>query len=216
MGGDFIPAPATGYRIAIVRSIAVWLALCVASCGGDDDGGGNGSDAATGDPADASPGDDAGPTATCDDYCAALTDACVDALRQYRDLETCLATCALFPPGQPGDEIGNSVACRAHHAGLAAAVPDPHCYHAGPSGDGVCGDPCDGYCDIMVPTCEQSYADDAECMAVCAGFPDPRPYTVFEDRVDTAACRLVHATRATIDDGHCGAASADSGQCVDE
>ncbi|HEU5055646.1 MAG TPA: hypothetical protein VFU21_03950 [Kofleriaceae bacterium] len=200
-----------------MRSLALCLATCLAACGADDDGGdAPAEDAAPDDRADAGSGVDAGPSATCEEYCTVLTDACQDSFRQYRDLETCLASCALFPPGQAGDESGDSVACRAHHAELSLAEPDPHCYHAGPSGDGVCGDPCDGYCDLMVPTCQQIYADDGECMAVCAGFPDPRPYTVHEDRVDTAACRLVHATRATVDDGHCGSAGPDSSTCVDQ
>ncbi len=205
-----------------MRSIALCLALSLAAaCGGsDDDGGGDGTggsaDAAPGESDAAPPSGDAGASPSCQDYCAAVSDACVDQLRQYHDLATCLATCALFPPGQPGDESGDSLACRAHHAELARAGPDPHCYHAGPSGDGVCGDPCDGYCDLMLPVCDRVYADQAECMEVCAGFPDPRPYTVFESRSDTAGCRIFHATRATTDDGHCGTASADSVTCVDE
>ena len=199
-----------------MRTAALVLFACVAGCGGDDDDGGEvgpAIDAAV-TSADGAPAD-GGAAASCADYCATIAEACVDALRQYHDLEICLATCALFPPGTAGDDGGDSLACRAHHAELAREAPDPHCYHAGPSGDGVCGEPCEGYCDIVMPPCGALYADRGECAEVCAAFPDPRPYTVRESRSDTVACRIFHATRATVDDGHCGTASADSVTCVD-
>ena len=211
--------------IAIVRSVALWLSLClVPACGGsggDDDGGG-------GDPGDATaidggggggddgapPGDDGGTAAGCEDYCDAISAACTGSLQQYYDRGTCLASCALFPAGQPGDDSGDSRACRMHHAELAASDPDPHCYHAGPSGAGVCGAPCAAYCDIMQVACPDEYADDGECMDACAGFPDTRPYSVLENRGDTLACRIFHATRSSTNDLHCGTASADSPPCT--
>jgi hypothetical protein len=200
-----------------VRSIALCLALWLAAaCGGDDDGDGGeapAADAAPGQPDAAAGPDDGGTSASCEQYCADITAACVGEVKQYFDLEECLASCAQFPPGRPGDQTGDSLACRAYHAQLAVSDPDPHCYHAGPSGNGVCGDPCDGYCDIMLAVCPAEFADDAACMTACAELPDPRPYSTQESRTDTVACRLFHATRAAVDDAHCGGASPDSTVC---
>ena len=206
----------------MMRSIALCIAVAVAGgCGGsDDDHAGDHGDAPADDAApgdhDAAPGDDdGGLPATCESYCTLITEACVDRMRQYYDHAECLTTCALFAPGEPDDDAGNSLSCRLYHAELAQDDPDPHCYHAGPSGGqaGVCGTACENYCAIMLPTCPEEYADQADCLGVCAGFPDPGPYSVFESRTDTVACRIFHATRATSDDGHCGTASADSSTC---
>lgn len=209
----------------MVRSIALSIALSLAgACGGDDDAGDHGHGDAPSDDAapggsDAAPGDDdAGPGPDCAAYCTLIESACVDELQQYFDRESCLATCALFPVGEPDDQLGNTLSCRVHHAELAVADPDPHCYHAGPSGgggDGVCGSPCESYCTLMAAVCDEVYADDAECMTTCADFPDTRPYSISENRSDTVACRIFHATRQTSQDGHCGTASADSPICTE-
>ena len=210
----------------MMRSIALYIAVAVAgACGGGDDdhAGDDGGDAPVDDAApgdhDAAPGDgDGGPLAGCDEYCSRLAAACTEQMRQYIDAETCLATCALFPPGEPGDEGGNSLACRMVHVERAEGDPDPHCYHAGPSGgrgSGVCGAPCENYCMIMMSACPAEFASAEDCMTACADYPDPRPYTIFESRTDTVACRIYHGTRATTDDNHCGTASPDSTTCTD-
>jgi hypothetical protein len=139
--------------------------------------------------------------------------SCTTALTQYFDLPSCLSSCALFPPGETGADSGDSLACRVSHAALAVAEPDPHCRHAGPSGGGVCGAPCDAYCDLMMAVCGEVYADLGACMETCAGFPESGMYSIRESRSDTVECRIFHATRATADDGHCGTASADSSTC---
>ena len=208
-----------------MRSIALCLAcLCAVACGGDDDdGGGGGGDASATADARTASGDgapiegDAGEAATCQRYCDLIVEGCVEGIRQYANREECLTTCALYPPGEPGDEVGNSLSCRLYHAELALEEPDPHCYHAGPSGGraDVCGSACENYCAIMLPTCPDEYAGEAECLETCAGFPDPGPYSILESRSDTVACRIFHATRATADDGHCGTASPDSATCVE-
>lgn len=209
------------------KATAAILALALASACGDDDGGtGDGGDGGDQPGDDATPGqadaatggDDGGTTASCEHYCETIMAACLQDLKQYIDLATCLATCPLFPPGAEGDDTGDSLACRVQHAEWAAEEPGPHCYHAGPSGgrgDGVCGGPCDGYCDIMLAACPGEYVDDADCMEICAGFPDPRPYSILEARTDTVACRIWHATRSTVNDGHCKTAAADSGTCTE-
>jgi hypothetical protein len=207
-----------------MRRLVLALALCVgAACGGDsggdsgdhgdapDDGGGGGdaSGDAGGDP-DAAP-----PSASCVDYCESIMASCTGDLAQYKFMPNCLASCALYPAGEEGADSGDSLACRLTHAALAEGEPDPHCRHAGPSGEGVCGEPCDAYCDLMMAVCDL-YADDGECMEVCSGFPDTVLYSIEENRGDTVQCRLFHATMASAADGHCGTASAESGPCSAE
>jgi hypothetical protein len=194
----------------------LWLLLFLVACGGGDD------DSHDHPAADAAPAGDAAPSpdappgqVSCSDYCDDIIASCTGELNQWFDRESCLATCELFPPGQLGDETGNSRACRAHHAELAIAEPDPHCFHAGPSGGDVCGTPCEAYCDIVLAVCDV-FADDGECMAACAGFPDNVPYSIEEKRGDNVQCRIFHGTRSTTDDAHCGTASPESGPCVDD
>jgi hypothetical protein len=188
--------------------------MMFAACGGDDDGddGSSGGTDGGGSVIDAAAGFDGAVAAGCDEYCASIMTSCTGALTQYYDLEECLASCALFPPGEPGTESGDSLACRVTHAALAVDEPDPHCRHAGPSGGDVCGVPCDAYCDLVMAVCDL-YPDDGACMETCAGFPESGMYSIRESRNDNVECRIFHATRATVDDGHCGTASAGSTTC---
>ncbi len=81
-------------------------------------------------------------TNDCAGYCALITTVCDDANAQYLDEADCLAQCAAlnWDAGTPGSTDGNSIACRIYHSGAARMGPEDHCPHAGPSGDGVCGD----------------------------------------------------------------------------
>lgn len=207
-----------------MRRLVLALALCAAAaCGGDDDDGTGDQDA----PDDAggsrdAQSDDGGldpdaapPSASCAEYCDSIMATCTGELAQYKFMPTCLASCALFPAGEEGADSGDSVACRLTHVALAAEEADPHCRHAGPSGGGVCGTPCDAYCDLVMAVCDL-YADDAECMEVCSGFPDTALYSIEENRGDTVQCRVFHSTMASAFDGHCGTASAESGPCSAE
>ncbi len=199
-----------------MRTLAIALAIIFAACGGDDDGASDGIGTDGGAQViDGAPSDGAAATG-CDEYCASIMATCSDALSQYRDLASCLGSCALFPPGSPGADSGDSLACRVTHAELAMDTPDPHCRHAGPSGGGVCGAPCDAYCDLMMGVCDL-YGDDAECMEVCAGFPEVGDYSSAPGagRGDSVECRIMHATLATEDTVHCGTAGPDSTPCQD-
>lgn len=199
------------------RTFAIALAVSLAACGGDDDGDGasdaTGSDGG-GPVIDGAPGGSDGAAATgCAEYCATVMPNCVMTLQQYKTVDSCMAACALFPPGEAGAESGDSLACRVTHAALAVDTPDPHCRHAGPSGGGVCGAPCDAYCDLVMGACE-IYADDGECMDTCAGFPEVGNYSTHENLGDSVECRIAHATMATADpQSHCGPASPDSTPC---
>lgn len=74
------------------------------------------------------------------DYCTAIQANCTVENAQYASDQECLDACALLAPGMPGDQTGNTIACRQYHADVAATTPVPHCEHAGPDGGGQCVD----------------------------------------------------------------------------
>lgn len=87
-----------------------------------------------------------GEALSCAAYCATIGANCAGADAQYGNNDTCLATCAAFPPGTLADVSGNTLGCRNYHAGAAAQDASTHCVHAGPGGDGICGGNCESFC----------------------------------------------------------------------
>lgn len=79
----------------------------------------------------------------CTTYCTQIMTNCRAANAQYNSMEECTAYCnsARWNAGTAGEQSGNTLQCRIYHGG-APAMMDPvtHCPHAGPTGDGVCGD----------------------------------------------------------------------------
>jgi hypothetical protein len=161
-------------------------------------------------------GADSNDSATCKQYCMGIMDDCKDNQKQYIDIVQCLKVCALFPEGQISDPDGNTASCRlkyaskAHYA--AGTERDAYCQKGGPGSDGTCGQICDGFCTIMMPTCTPKFAPfnypsmDA-CQTSCRGLANVPPYTVADgtlpDRND-AQCRLFHANSSVMDpDEHC-------------
>jgi hypothetical protein len=166
-------------------SLLASLVLCTLAACGDDSGGGP--DAAT---------------VSCTEYCDQIATNCSGALTQYTNLDGCLAICGSFDQGAAGAMSGNSLECRAYHAGAALGDPDTHCVHAGPGGAGVCGDNCEGFCTVVLGACtgaNEAYASMAECMTACDGFADTEAFDVSDVAGDTLACRLYHASVATAD-----------------
>lgn len=74
----------------------------------------------------------------CGLYCSRYFESCVDGLNAYDDEADCMAQCAGWYPGTAKDVDGDTIGCRAYHAGAAVADPDTHCPHAGPGGGGIC------------------------------------------------------------------------------
>ena len=103
---------------------------------------------------DSSGGPDA-QTVSCDEYCTQVEGNCSGAQSQYTSRDQCLAVCAAFEQGSPGAMNGNSLECRAYHAGAALGDPDTHCVHAGPSGGQVCGSLCEGFCSVVQFGCTE-------------------------------------------------------------
>jgi hypothetical protein len=146
----------------------------------------------------------------CETYCADIAANCTGENAQYASKEICLASCAAFPEGNPDDMIGNTVHCRIYHAGASAFDPETHCTHAGPGGAAVCGTNCEGFCAIATKTCPVQHPTMAACMTECTGLPDMEKYDASDVSGDTLACRLYHATVATIDPfTHCSHTEAD-------
>jgi hypothetical protein len=213
---DRISAPER--RAALLVAVA---AATFAACGASGGAGHNAPDGATDGAAEGAP------TPSCADYCATIQAACTTDHQQYSSTEDCLASCLAFPVGQVGDLRGDTLGCRVTFAREAAAhtdTPALHCTHAGPGGDGVCGDNCVGFCDIAMLYCTAAndakiYDTRADCLADCATHhTDMKLDTGDGPRTDLGnevACVLYHAQMAsTAPNAHCrGDLATTSGTC---
>lgn len=171
----------------------------------------------TGEPTTGGTGDDTtgGGNAACDAYCATITTNCPGAETQYGNAGFCAGSCATLPPGAAADMAGNTLGCRTYHAGAAMMDPVTHCVHAGPGGAGVCGSNCEGFCTIAMAACPEKWVDSAACMAACGMWDDSEKYDATDLGGNTLACRLYHATAATVDGAtHCPHVGGDSPPCM--
>jgi len=141
--------------------------------------------------------DTPGGTLSCTAYCTTIQGACTAANLQYSDMATCVATCAHFTVGAASDTSGDTLGCRTNHAMLAQTGPGTHCVHAGPSGGGVCGMPCEGFCSIVVPECPTQWPSATTCPTMCAGLNPVPAYTANVQSGDSLSCRIYHATAAS-------------------
>jgi hypothetical protein len=159
------------------------------------------------------------PPTLCDEYCDLALANCPDLTDDdgpnftlYFSRAECLATCAVFPEGNEGDDSGNSVHCRMRAARLAVELnePEEYCPRAGPGGNGGCGENCEGFCTMARAMCLaefdelQSELTDENCDAYCAELPDLGGFDIDQDTGNSVQCRLYHASAATLDfDTHC-------------
>ncbi len=155
-------------------------------------------------------------TAGCQTYCTAIIANCKGGTdpgtnQQYGGMDQCMASCAAFPVGSSSDQSGNSLGCRTYHANLAAGSAANallHCPHAGPGGDGTCGDICENYCQLTDKFCVGTYkvyANHADCLATCNNTPEVAHFTIstaIQDS-DQKACLLYHAQEASFDPTRC-------------
>lgn len=164
---------------------------------------------------------DAG-SSLCQEYCNTVMQNCTGNVQVYVGRETCLSVCQLLPEGHPGDQRVNSVQCRLDQARLAGTIPEPaiHCAGAGPGGNGLCGDNCEGLCTILQGACtneHQVFQSLSDCAEDCSAVPvvtasDGNEYynTVAKEMSagNSRQCRLWHASVATQSpDPHCTHAS---------
>lgn len=191
----------THLRIASVFTLSL---AALIGCGDDAAGTDGGVTADTGVAAtDSGVTADSGVAAvSCDDYCTKVMANCTGNLAQYSSLDACKKSCAAFPVGMAADTSGNTQGCRQYHAGAAMANPALHCGHAGPSGAGVCGTPCQGFCSIQAAACtgalDQGYGMDAACNTACTtAFGNSMgTYSATVTGGNSLACRLYHLTVA--------------------
>lgn len=175
---------------------------------------------ATGAAGESSSGDEsAAAEDPCPQYCSLIADHCEPDLAQYSGQVICEATCALMDPGEPGDVLGNTASCRLHHATLAAESPEPHCLHAGPTGDTTCGGPCESFCSLAAVACTDElspFGSTDGCIAECESWnPEPRYLTTVQTG-DSYACRMYHLTLAAVQPAeHCSHIATDSPVCFD-
>jgi hypothetical protein len=82
----------------------------------------------------------------------------------YDDILQCMALCKSYDVGtSAGDSTGDTLACRRWHVytGLTRDDPRVHCSHAGPIGDGTCGDDkCTSFCNLYKRTCGEQFKSD--------------------------------------------------------
>jgi len=150
---------------------------------------------------------------SCESYCVAVQAGCTGEFAQYQTREVCLSTCALLPLGTAADTSGNTVGCRLHNVQLATDTGErgDHCPIAGPAGGASCGDRCQNFCSVFVPSCIglSAVADTESCLAFCASsidHPEWNPLVPEElDHDDSIQCRIWHlANAAQSPDIHCG------------
>lgn len=177
-------------------------------------------------------------------YCRLVQHSCTGERAVYDGMDQCMDTAQTFTVGNPADTEANTLRCRRYHAYAAFEVPEQHCTHAGPTGDGHCAivaeydqGNCISYCKIARDACPSGYAsefnptsadDIAGCVQSCTALSDaPRDGFVNDPRYSTTQpaapqsgplkCRTLHAVRAleARDGPECAAAFAEPGSACD-
>ncbi|MBI2378302.1 MAG: hypothetical protein HYV07_30160 [Deltaproteobacteria bacterium] len=156
----------------------------------------------------------------CEVYCGFAEQNCGGTGALYPNHASCMGACAAFPTtGTSTATQGNSVQCRSYHASFPAIANQAlHCPHASSNGGGVCGAPCEAYCDQAMANCsafgptdsKTLYADRDTCLAFCAVMREGDPAAVSGNSVQ---CRTYHASFPAIAnaDLHCDHASIGGG-----
>jgi hypothetical protein len=153
---------------------------------------------------------------TCEKLCQTAQAICTGDLAVYESAAQCLAACKVFPLGQSSDTTENTVGCRIYHALTASGAPSTHCMHAGPTGDGHCGQHaatdattgnCESYCELLEAACKTDpgykFASVTACEAACKvdlatkGAAPDSGYAIKDAQSgDTLKCRTLQAVRA--------------------
>ncbi len=136
----------------------------------------------------------------CARYCSEVMKNCSGDVQVYESLPVCLKVCQALPSGKNGERSGNSVNCRLSHAeqaGVLVGEKASECPAAGPGGNGVCGENCEGFCTLMAAICPANLS--VECGATCPSIEDLGGYTSLQTSGKTLQCRLYHVSAATID-----------------
>lgn len=174
----------------------------------------------------------------CDQYCGLVTAECNGEHAVYENHAQCTNICWGLDPGVYGDQgqgahqSADTVGCRLWHGYSAALDPMTHCSHAGPTGDGHCGDGsdvpnCAPYCKLLKVACPSDFdsafggapsTPDSACRAACASLHGAAMNTGYS--VATAAkdqsslqCRMLYISRALAGDASACASATGHDQC---
>jgi hypothetical protein len=131
----------------------------------------------------------------CQLYCDLMTEHCTGL---YPNRVNCEESCKTFPSGK--DDDSNSFECRLKYARDAALEGPLACEKASLNGGGVCGTPCEAYCDQVLANCSDPddllYPDRPACMAACGLLDSEGNAADGQNDVDTVQCRTFHASAA--------------------
>ncbi|MCA9560012.1 MAG: hypothetical protein KC583_15800 [Myxococcales bacterium] len=153
----------------------------------------------------------------CQLYCDLMTEHCAGL---YPNRANCEESCKTFPGGSE-DVDANTFECRLKYARDAALEGSLACEKASLNGGGVCGTPCEAYCDHVLANCSDPddvlYADRPACMAACALLGEDGAAADWQTEMNTVHCRTYHASApasfdsethcphaALYNDVHCG------------
>jgi hypothetical protein len=176
---------------------ALLLSLLLLGCGDD---GSSQNDAAVGGDA---PSDGTSVALDCASYCTAIMGTCGQLNTQYPRIDQCVEACSTFDVGTAGAMTGNTLACRVTHLELAMSAPATHCIHAGPTGGGMCGTPCEGFCAIGTGKCASSWPNTADCLTACGMFATTSTYKVPTPSGNSFACRMYYMVQAALTANYC-------------
>ncbi len=197
-----------------VSIFAAYAIFALVGCGSNNTTNDAGSDSSAGNDASS----DGGATPSCQSYCSTIMANCTSVTddagvpvghQQYTDLNNCLNSCKAMPVGTSADTSGNTLGCRSYHATAAKSDPATHCAHAGPGGASVCGDDCDGFCQIAMMYCTSAnnalvYSSLQDCKTQCAKFPDTVKFDISVQDGNSVACLLYHVQEASsVPPDHC-------------
>jgi hypothetical protein len=141
----------------------------------------------------------------CAGFCSTVMQGCNATVggMQFTSEAACLTNCATWPVGtltMPAAVVsGNSLACRAYHAGVAlsgdASTKNTHCPHAAAfSGSQTCGTYCESYCNTIQAACTGNltqFASTASCLSACGSYATSGLVT--DTTGATVQCRAYHA-----------------------
>lgn len=178
----------------------------------------------------------------CEAYCDLEDHACSTATSNDMvffdaagtiDRDRCLEECMYYPnsdlamPFNMSITGGDSFDCRVYHLGAAwgngvatTTTMNTHCPHSQAFGGGVCGMPCDHFCDKEDYVCDLVYDSHDDCLTACMYFPGASEmvYDDTEAGDNSFNCRFYHQSVASWNDGnatvHCPHTNWDGGDGV--
>lgn len=136
----------------------------------------------------------------CGLYCDTILANCQGEFEQYTQARICEIYCGTLPLGEVGDETGNTVACRLHHAQQIEEIGGEEvslCPIAGPGGAGVCGRNCEGFCAANEALCDPELSQE-DCVEDCEKLEELGSYDTSIQAGGSVQCRLYHVSAATI------------------